>query len=199
MEWIHSAIPPCGSFDWTKRKEVPVYPFYSTLRAEWGQYWGGFTICLQILWHLSYGEQRESVPHPTPHPKQCESVPHPYSPPHGIWAKQSDFFITSRWLSWQPLLKSQLTASINYQTQEERHLPVISAPKPARHSQLSSHPQPEGLESPNLRLQISWSKVPWASQNSCFMPLRFGVACYIAVVTRTDLQRPVFFIFQLSW
>ena len=186
MEWIRSAVPPCGSFDWTKRKEVPVYPFYFTLRAEWGQYWDGFTICLQILWHLSYGEQ-------------CVSVPHPYSPPQGIWAKQSAFFITTRWLSEQPLLKSQLTASINYQTQEERHLPVISAPKPARHSQLSSHPQTEGLESPNLRLQISWSKVPWASQNSCFMPLRFGVACYITVVTRTDLQRPVFFIFQLSW
>ena len=46
------------------------------------------------------------------------SVPHPVSPPQGIWAKRSDLFITSRWLSWQPLLKSQLTASINYQTQE---------------------------------------------------------------------------------
>lgn len=23
MEWIYSAIPPCGSIDWTKRKEVP--------------------------------------------------------------------------------------------------------------------------------------------------------------------------------
>lgn len=156
-----------------RERRFQVYPFYFTLRAGWGQYWDGFTICLQILWHLSRGEQ-------------YISAPHSYSQPHGIWAKHSDLFITSRWLSWQPPLQSQLTASINYQTQEERHLPVISAPKPARPSQLSSHPQPEGLEPPNLRLQISWSKVPWASQNSCFMPPRFGVACYIAVVARTD-------------
>lgn len=184
MEWIYSAIPPCGSFDWTKRKEVPGLSILLHFLRYKGQYWDGFTICLQILltpllWRAVY---------------LCPPL---LLQPHGIWAKHSDLFITSRWLSWQPLLKSQLTASINYWTQEERHLPVISAPKPAR-------PPPNCQVTPNLR---GLNLLTWGSRSHgakfheqhrtvVLMPLRFGVACYIAVVTRTDLQRPVFFIFQ---